>query len=159
MKRGIMALSMVFFLAAGLVAWAADTGPITPKETDKCPVCGMFAAKYPDFLAEIVFKDGSYVVFDGMKDMMKYYLNMNKYEKSRTPSDIRSIYVTSYYNLNFIDGQAAFCVHGSDVLGPMGHEFIPFEKDAEARQFMNDHQGKAIVKFGEITGEMIKKMD
>ncbi len=43
--------------------------------------------------------------------------------------------------------------------GPMGKEFIPFDKEAEARQFMNDHQGKAIVKFGEITREMIEKMD
>ena len=158
MNRRIMALSMVLFLAAGL-GWAADTGPIKPTETDKCPVCGMFVAKYPDFVAEILFKDGSYAVFDGMKDMMKYYLDMKKYEKSRSSSDIRTIYVTSYYELNFIDGQAAFCVHGSDIYGPMGKEFIPFEKEAEARQFMNDHQGKAILKFSEITREMIEKMD
>lgn len=158
MKSGMMALAMVVFLVAGLV-WAADPGPVKPKETDKCPVCGMFAARYPDFLAEIFFEDGSYVVFDGMKDMMKYYLDMKRYEKSRTPSDIRSIHVTSYYNLNFIDGRAAFCVHGSDVYGPMGKEFIPFEKEEEARQFMNDHHGEAMVRFNEITLEMIKKMD
>ena len=90
MKRRVMALSMVLFLAAG-VGWGADTGPIKPTKTDKCPVCGMFVAPFPDFVAEILFKDGSYVVFDGMKDMMKYYLDMKKYEKSRTrPTSDRS---------------------------------------------------------------------
>ena len=48
---------------------------------------------------------------------------------------------------------------GSDVLGPMGKEFIPFGKEAEARQFMKDHQGKVILRFGEITRDMIDKMD
>ena len=124
-----------------------------------CPVCGMFVAPYPDFVAEILFKDGSYVVFDGMKDMMKYYSDMKKYEKVRNPSDIKAIYVTDYYSLSFVDGYAAFYVLGSDVYGPMGREFIPFGKEAEARQFMNDHQGKALLKFGEITREMIEKMD
>ncbi len=90
---------------------------------------------------------------------MKYYLNMKKYEKGRDPSDIEAIHVTDYYSLSFVDGQAAFYVLGSDVYGPMGKEFIPFGKEAEARQFMNDHQGKAILKFIEITREMIEKMD
>jgi nitrous oxide reductase accessory protein NosL len=119
----------------------------------------MFVAKYPDFVAEILFKDGSYAVFDGMKDMFKYYFDIKKYEKSRSSSDIKAVQVTDYYNLSFIDGYAAFYVLGSDVYGPMGRELIPFDKEAEARQFMNDHQGKAILKFGEITREMIEKMD
>jgi copper chaperone NosL len=158
MKARVLGLLVVLCLAAGL-GWAAGTGPVKPTQTDKCPVCGMFVALYPDFVAEVLFKDGSYVVFDGMKDMMKYYLDMKKYEKSRDPSTIEAIHVTDYYSLSFVDGQAAFYVLGSDVYGPMGKEFIPFGKEAEARQFMNDHQGKAILKFIEITREMIEKMD
>ena len=100
MNRMIMALSMIFFLAAGQ-GWAAGADPVKPTPTDKCPVCGMFVAKYPDFVAEVLFKDGSYAVFDGMKDMMKYYLDMQKYEKARSLSDIQSIHVTDYYSLSF----------------------------------------------------------
>jgi copper chaperone NosL len=141
------------------LGWAAELGPIKPSATDKCPVCGMFAAKYPDFVAAILFTDGSYAVFDGAKDMFKYYLDMKKYDRTRNPSDIQSIQATAYYSLSPIDGRKAFYVLGSDVYGPMGRELIPFEKEAEARQFMDDHRGKAIVKFSEVTQEMIEKLD
>jgi len=57
--------------------------PVKPTQKDKCPVLWMFVAKYPDFLSEIIFKDGSYAVFDGTKDMFKYYLNIKKYNASK----------------------------------------------------------------------------
>ena len=59
----------------------------------------MFVAKYPDFLAEIIFKDGSTFFFDGTKDMFKYYFNLKKYNPSKKLEDIDSIYVTDYYSL------------------------------------------------------------
>ena len=60
----------------------------------------MFVAKYPDFLAEIVFKDGSYAVFDGPKDMFKYYMNLPVYNASKKQDDIEAVYVTDYYPLS-----------------------------------------------------------
>ena len=80
----------------------------------------MFVAKYPDWVAEIIFKDGSYAVFDGTKDMFKYYFDMGKYNPSKKQLDIDSIYVTDYYTLTFIDGHKAYYVIGSDVYGPNG---------------------------------------
>src|SRR5512136_2018218 len=59
-------------------AYSGDRKPTKPTPKDKCPVCGMFVAKYPDFLAQILFKDGSYAIFDGTKDMFKYYYNLIK---------------------------------------------------------------------------------
>ena len=117
--------------------------PVKPSPKDKCPVCGMFVAKYPDFLAQIIFKDGSALFFDGAKDMFKCYLNLKKYHPSKKQSDIDSIYVNDYYGLTFIDGFKAFYVIGSDIYGPMGRELIPFEKEADAREFMKDHKGNS----------------
>ena len=53
----------------------ASAGPAAKAATDKdkCPVCGMFVAKYPGFLAQIQFRDGSIAFFDGPKDFFKYY--------------------------------------------------------------------------------------
>jgi len=76
----------------------------------------MFVAKYPDFLAEILFKDGSYAFFDGTKDMFKYYFNLKKYNPKKRLEDIDSIYVTDYYNLALIDGYQAFYVIGKRCL-------------------------------------------
>ncbi|MGD0281921.1 MAG: nitrous oxide reductase accessory protein NosL [Dissulfurispiraceae bacterium] len=137
---------------------AAERKPVTPTENDKCPVCGMFVAKYPDMLAEIIFRDGTYAVFDGPKDMFRYYLNMKKYNHLKNINDIDSIYVHEYYNLTFIDGRKAYYVAGSDVNGPMGRELIPFLKEEDASAFRKDHKGK-ILRFGDITEAVLKTLE
>jgi nitrous oxide reductase accessory protein NosL len=142
-----------------LLAHAGDRKPIKPAPKDKCPVCGMFVARYPDWVAQIIFKDGSYAVFDGAKDMFKYYLNLNKYNRSKKPQDIDSIYVTDYYSLTMIDGLKAYYVAGSNIYGPMGHELIPFEKEEDAKEFMADHAGKSLFKFKDVNDRILKDLD
>ena len=139
-------------------AYAGERKPIKPSPRDKCPVCGMFVAKYPNWVAEIIFKDGSYAVFDGTKDMFKYYFNVGKYNPSKKQSDIDSIYITDYYTLTLIYGHKAYYVIGSDVYGPMGREFIPFKKEEDAKGFMKDHKGKKILMFKDITTEVLKTL-
>lgn len=140
-------------------ALAGEKKPIKPTAEDKCPVCGMFVAKYPDFMAEIIFKDGSYAVFDGVKDMAKFYFNLAKYKPSVQVSDIDSIYVTDYYRLEFVDGLNAFYVVESNVLGPMGKELIPLEKEEDAKELMADHVGKSMLRWDAVTHELIKGLD
>jgi len=149
---------LILFLTISL-ALANEKKPVKVQPKDKCPVCGMFVAKYPDFVAEIIFKDGTYAVFDGVKDMFKYYLNFKKYNPLKTCSDIDTIYVTEYYNLEFINGFNAYYVIGSDVYGPMGKELIPFEKEKDAKEFLKDHTGKSILKFKDVTYDTVKSLD
>ena len=155
MKRFITFLIAFFFS----VSLAAAIAPIKPAKRDKCPVCGMFVYKYPDFIAKIIFKDDSYAVFDGAKDMFKYYFNLKKYNPNKRVSDIGSVYVTDYYSLAPVDGFKAYYVLGSDIYGPMGRELIPFEKEADAKEFLKDHGGKSIHRFKDITYEIIKSLD
>src|SRR5208283_1948468 len=154
--RSLFTLICLFVLAASPAA--AQRKPVTPTENDKCPVCGMFVAKYPDMLAEIIFRDGSYAVFDGPKDMFRYYLNMKKYNPSKNINDIDSIYVHEYYNLAFIDGRKAYYIMGSDVYGPMGRELIPFRSEDDASAFKYDHKGK-IMRFGDVTEAVVKALE
>ena len=51
-----------------------------PKDT-KCPVCGMFVAKYEKWIAAIKTDKESFY-FDGVKDMMKFYFEPTKYTKN-----------------------------------------------------------------------------
>lgn len=150
---------LIILLFVSLLPSTSQSSPVTVTKTDKCPVCGMFVAKYKDFLAQIVFKDGSYVVFDGAKDMFKYYFNIKKYNATKDLSAIADIYVTDYYNMTLLDGRTAWYVIGSDVLGPMGHELIPFAKESEAREFMKDHSGKEVISFTAVSPEMVKNLD
>jgi len=157
MKRCGVAILIIFFVVS--LSWAGEKKPVKPSSKDKCPVCGMFVAKYPDFVAEILFKDGSYAVFDGVKDMFKYYFNLLRYNPSKKHSDIDSIHVTDYYNLTLIDGLAAYYIIGSNVYGPMGKELIPFGKEGDAKEFMSDHAGKSLLRFKDVKPELLKSLD
>jgi copper chaperone NosL len=125
--------------------------PVTPTATDKCAVCGMFVAKYPGWIAEVIYKDGSVAFFDGPKDLVTYYFNIKNYTPQKSREEIAAMYVTAYYTGAFINAATALYVTGSDVMGPMGREFIPFSDDAEAREFKRDHKGEKIVAFKQLT--------
>lgn len=157
LQTRVIALFILMLFAAPL--WAGESAPAKPGAADKCPVCGMFVAKYPDWVAQIVFSDGSALFFDGVKDMFKFYFNLPKYQPRRTQADIRAIYVSDYYAIEFIDGRQAFYVAGSDTYGPMGRELIPFQKEAQAHEFLKDHKGKSVLRFGEIDPAIIKGLD
>jgi copper chaperone NosL len=149
-NRLIVWISVLLFFALNSGLCYAEE-PVKPKPKDKCPVCGMFVFPYPQWTAEIIFKDGTYAVFDGSKDMLKYYFNISKYNKEKTDKDISEIYVTEYYTTRMMSARDVYFVKGSDVLGPMGKEFIPVKGEREAETFMRDHRGIKMFKFGEIT--------
>ncbi len=157
MKKSVYAIFIALLMAVCLAVPAVSPGlekkPVAVKKDDKCQVCGMFVAKYREWIAEIIFSDGTYAVFDGPKDMLKYYFNPGKYNPSRKQADMQSLYVTEYYTTKMMDARKMFYVVGSDVNGPMGAEFIPVETIGKAKEFMTDHKGKKILKFSEITRE------
>jgi nitrous oxide reductase accessory protein NosL len=140
-------------------AVAAEIEPLQPSKKDKCPVCGMFVYKYPDWVAQIIFTDRSVVFFDGAKDFFKFYFDIKKYSPEKSQKDIAAIYVSEYYEMKLIKAENAFFVIGSDVYGPMGHELIPFASRADAEEFMNDHKGRRILKFEGVKPNVIKKLD
>jgi copper chaperone NosL len=159
MKLKSFTLAILICTVVVSAALSEDKGPIQPSKKDKCPVCGMFVYKYPDWVGQIVFKDGSPAFFDGAKDLFKYYYNLKKYNPKKTTKDIAAIYVTEYYDMKIIDAKTAFFVVGSDVYGPMGKELIPFVSKADAEAFKKDHKGKRILRFEDVKPGVIKKLD
>lgn len=156
-RRVAVSIALAAVLAA--TALAAGGGPIEPAATDKCPVCGMFTARFPDFLAQIVFEDGSHLTFDGPKDLFKFALQPERYGSNRVSVEHARIFVTEYYSLAPIDARTAFFVAGSDIRGPMGAELIPFATRDDAEGFRSDHRGTAVLRFDEVTGDAIRELD
>lgn len=155
----VLLIYLLSVLVLSSFARAADQGTPKPSARDKCPVCGMFVAKYPDWTMAVRFADGSYAFFDGTKDMFKYLFDMKRYDPLRKSADVRTVMVKDYYRLTYMDARKAWYVMGSDVYGPMGKELIPLEKEDDAREFMNDHKGKKLLRYSEITKEVIKTLD
>jgi copper chaperone NosL len=154
--KGCLVAAMLVIAAAHFV-YAEE--PVKPPKEVKCPVCGMFVAKYLDWVGQIHFKDGSVEFFDGAKDLFKYYLDMKKYHSARTQKEIVAIYVTEYYDLRSIDARKAFFVVGSEVYGPMGRELISLTTRQDAEGFLKDHKGRLILRFEDITPKLIATLD
>jgi copper chaperone NosL len=157
-KRVFLMTVLVCLLIAGS-ALAAQKTPATLLAKAKCPVCGMFVAKYPDWACSITFRDSTPVYFDGPKDLFTFYLDPGKYVPQRKQADIADIHVKDYYSLVFTDGRQAFYVIGSNVLGPMGKELVPFARKDDAEGFMRDHRGVKILRFNEITRSVLKGLE
>ena len=145
-------------VAAGQGAALSTPAP-KPGPMDLCPVCGMLVSKYPNWAATVLWKNGRAQHLDGAKDVFKYLQALPKYAPGRNRQDIKIIFVTEFYNLEKIDAKTAFYVMGSDVMGPMGHELVPFATAADAEEFLKEHKGERILRFAEVTPEIIAKVD
>lgn len=154
MKRLLSAI-LFSFLLVGSIFTVAISGPVEKiSKKERCPVCGMFVAKYQPWITQIFLLGGGVSVFDGAKDMLAFYFEPQKYgaKEGAKPGDI---WVKDYYSQEWLNGRECYYVIGSDVYGPMGHEFIPFSSIEAAENFMKDHHGKKILKFNEITLELV----
>jgi nitrous oxide reductase accessory protein NosL len=150
---------LLILLALGFnYAMAGSKSGIIPSVKEKCPVCGMFVAKYPDWTAVSKMKDGTTYYFDGPRDMFTHYLNIGRYAPGRQQSDIIELSVKEYYSLKAINAGNAFFVTGSDVYGPMGSELVPFSTEKDAASFMKDHKGKKILRFNEVSMQLLKSL-
>lgn len=159
MSMGIKSWLGAALLSVSLLVHAQELQLPAPDAKATCPVCGMFVSLYPDWTATVVYQDGDRAHFDGAKDLFKYLLNLTKYAPQRRMDEIAKIAVTDYYNVKRVDARGAWYVIGSDTLGPMGHELIPLATQTEAQDFVKDHHGTRILRFNDITQELLEQLD
>ncbi|QFY43077.1 nitrous oxide reductase accessory protein NosL [Candidatus Methylospira mobilis] len=150
-----LAFLVAFFTSAVLLA----AEPPKPDTKSLCPVCGMLVAKYPNWVATVVWKNGHAHHFDGAKDMFKFLYDLARYAPGHKREEISAIYVTEFYSLERIDAKKALFVTGSDVLGPMGHELVPLATPEDAADFMKDHKGKRMLRFDQVTADVPVGLD
>jgi nitrous oxide reductase accessory protein NosL len=136
-----------------------QAGPIQVPARAKCPVCGMFVAKYPQWAAMIREPGGAEYYFDGVKDLMKFHFDPTSFDGSRDLEGRTEIFVTDYYSLRAIDARSAWYVVGSNVFGPMGNELVSFGAEKEAAAFLADHAGDQVLPFAGITRDLVYGLD
>jgi len=158
---GIMVFG--FFLLAGSADCSAECGsvavqpqPILANQT--CPVCGMCPARYPEWQAQVIFRDGSGAAFDGCRDLFHFYLDPAAYAPGQSREEIASVLVHDFASGIWIDGRQAHFVVASGKLGPMGKEIIPFADEREAQRFISDHGGY-LVRFAEVDAKALARLE
>ena len=158
-KTGFLLLTLLLPLLVFIPpAFANGETVDTVSAQTRCPVCGMFVAKYPNWLAEIQYDEPSQTrFFDGPKDMMVFYFTPEQYG-GPSQDTVKAVFVKDYYSLNRIPAKDAFYVIGSDIFGPMGHELIPFASKDAAESFLKDHHGREILTFDSITPELVESL-
>jgi nitrous oxide reductase accessory protein NosL len=154
-----LTIAALIFTIAFSVAPAEPIEVPDPGPKDTCPVCGMFVAKYPEWIATVLYADGHAHHFDGAKDLFKYLFDLPRWAPGHQAEQIVASVVTEYYGLTRIPARSAWYVIGSDVLGPMGHELVPLASAEEADEFMRDHAGRRILRFEEVTPELPGLLD
>lgn len=121
----------------------------------RCPVCGMYPSLYPQWMAQVTFKDQETQAFDSPADLFRFLHNVTKYDAKHTAADIKAIYLTDYAKGGFIEAKRAFLVTGSSARGPMDNADLPaFNSKGAADEFAKANGGKVIA-FEKITAEEI----
>jgi len=143
---------VAFLIVPAMVA--ASEGPPPPGPKDRCAVCGMFVAKYPNWIATITYTDESRHFFDGPKDLFRFLLR-----KEQSKTTVAEIWVTDYYTTKPLKAREAVYVAGSDVLGPMGAELVPLATAALAESFRTDHGGGEVLTFDDVDDTVLQSLD
>lgn len=164
-RRAVLAALAAFACVETTGTCAAETERANPLDLPKpgprdlCPVCGMFVAKYPLWLATLVWSDGAVFHFDGAKDLFKYLGDLPRWAPGRKREDVVKVGVTTYYEGERVNAFRAVYVLGSDVYGPMGHEAVPHATRADAEEFVKDHAGRRIVATRDLTAALMRALD
>ncbi len=139
------------------IAWAEEFPK--PAKRERCPVCGMFSARYPKWNAGMKFKDGKTVFFCSPKCFLHAYHHIGKYFPGRTKKDIVLMWVTDYYTTQKIKANDpdTYFVAGTTLVGPMGWDVVPVKGKEAAEILKKDYGGTAVLHLDEVTEEQIER--
>ena len=124
----------------------------------RCPVCGMYPARFPRWAAQTVFKDGASHYLDSPVDLFVFLQGIDRYTRRYALKDIATSYVTDFETGQWIEVHHAFFVHGSNAAGPMRNADLPaFSTLKSADSFARSRGGKVLT-FRQATPELIQPM-
>lgn len=125
----------------------------------RCPVCGMFPARSPDWAAQVIFANGDAHFFDSPLSLFLYLANVPRYSAGRSASDIVARYVTDGAGGGWTDAANAHYVHGSSALGPMRAGNLPaFASVQDAERFAAARGGQVLA-FAAVDAALLASLD
>jgi nitrous oxide reductase accessory protein NosL len=152
MKKYSFILSLVVLLG---MSSRASSQPLEIEAHKMCPLCGMYPARYPQFNCQIVFKDGSYEAFDSAAGLLVYLLFPDNTGIKLKP--VAKIYFKDYFKENWLEAGKTFFVTGSEIMGPMGIEFLAVDSEQAAKGLKEQEKGQDIIHFKEINRQYMIK--
>lgn len=125
----------------------------------RCPVCGMYPARFPRWAAQTIFKDGAAHFFDSPVDLFAFQQRLDRKDRRYTPDDVAIRIVSDFDTGRKIEAQRAFYVHGSSAVGPMRDADLPAFASREAADALARSRGGKVLAFADITPELIQSLN
>lgn len=140
---------------------ASGLQPLDPRPvpaTSRCPVCGMYPARYPSWAAQAILRDGAAHFFDSPVDLFVFLHNVKRYDRRYAQDDVAAVFVTDMENGRWIDARKAFFLHGSSLMGPMRDADLPAFASREAAARWARAQGGQVLGYDEITPALVRPL-
>lgn len=157
----LILLVTVFFVIS-TVSLSQGAQETTPGEIPEniscgCGKCGMTPSINQTWQTQVIFKDGTMKAFDGCRCMFGFLLKMAHYDKHHSSSDIAAVWVKDFITGDWMNARDAHYVIGSDGLGLMGKELIPFGDKQSAESFCKRYGGQ-VTMYSSISTDTIKPL-
>ena len=132
--------------------------PRTIPTDARCPVCGMYPARSPEWAAQVIFANGDAYFFDSPLSLFQYLANVGHYSQGRTAHDLVARYVTDSETRSWISADTAVYVEGSSARGPMRAGNLPAFASAGAAQRFADRRGGRLIPFGGVDTALLARL-
>jgi nitrous oxide reductase accessory protein NosL len=139
---------------SGLTMYAARPVPVDAR----CPVCGMYPARFPRWAAQAIYADGAAQFFDSPVNLHIFLADVSRYNRAYVADDVVATFVTDVDDGNWIAARDAYYVHGSDARGPMRDGNLPAFATREAAQRFADARGGIVLVADDITAELLREL-
>lgn len=167
--RAYSDLFIVLLLLIGTPLGVAGGGPSTARnplapddsmlfdDADRCPVCAMFPARYPQTAAAMTLTSGETYYFCSNGCLLRCWLRPGVY-LGRPQTAIDRLVVRDYFSGRPIDAQKAVWVAGSDVIGPMGPAVVALGDTAQLATFKRRHGGAIVFRFDRLDDDLWRRI-
>lgn len=124
----------------------------------RCPVCGMYPARYPRWAAQVIFQDGATHFFDSPVDLFGFMNGVGRHSSPYTMKEAAAQFVTDFDTGDWVAADAAFYVRGSSALGPMRDADLPAFGSRESAEAFARSRGGKVLAHAEVTPEVTRSL-
>lgn len=125
----------------------------------RCPVCGMFPARSPEWAAQVIFDNGDTQFFDSPLTLFIYLQDVGRYTRGRKASEIAASYVSDANSGVWISAPDAVYVSGSAAVGPMRAGNLPAFSSAAAAQRFASARGGVLLDAMQISPQLLQDLN
>lgn len=123
----------------------------------RCPVCGMFPARYPRWAGQVIFSDGATHFFDSPVNLLVFLRDVARYS-NYTAEDVIASYTNDVASDTWTPAETAYFVHGSDALGPMREGNLPSFAERTAAQVFAEARGGKVLAHREVDTALLDSL-